>query len=305
MRKYTTNIREKLMSTEKIASPFYESATLVKSLKSDHVAELYKKKCNTDVTKWFYGTDTIYKYKCDLTGYEFWRPSHIAGNEAFYQTLESTWQNYYKTTRWEYPYAVKHIKDGMRVLEIGCGRGYFLRQIENKTKDSLGLELNKEAIRNKTTQITIIDSPIDTINSSSHGFFDVICCFQVLEHLIDPEVIIEKSISLLKDDGCIIISTPNSKYMPFIEENDAFDLPPHHMGHFSDETYEKIAGKYNLKVTCIRKEPRKASFENVEIKIAKNKSYRALKYLAKKIMNLAFRINKAPGPTILVILKKR
>lgn len=292
------------MSIEKTTSPFYESATLIKSLKSDHVIELYKKKCSVDVTKWFYGNDTIYKYKCDLTGYEFWRPSHIAGNESFYQTLESKWKNYYKETRWEYPHAIKHIKSGMRVLEIGCGRGYFLRKIEKITKNSLGLELNKDAIKNKTTKIEIIDSKIENISSSTHGFFDVICCFQVLEHLINPEVILEKSISLLKDNGCMIISTPNSRYMPFVEENDAFDLPPHHMGHFSDETYENIACKYNLKITCIQKELRKASFENVGVETAKNKSYRILKYLAKKIINTAFRINNVPGPTILVTLKK-
>ena len=59
--------------------------------------------------------------------------------------------------------------------------------------------------------------------------YDVITLFEVLEHLPDAKSFLSLVTQLLKEEGIIIISTPNNKmcWRP------ALDYPPHHLSRFT------------------------------------------------------------------------
>ena len=138
-------------------SPFGGAATHVRSLDVETLRSMYIAKCNYDPSRHFDGLQEIDLYECQKTGMRFWRPSRVAGDEEFYESVNKLWPNYYNTERWEYEGARKAIGKGLsRVLEVGCGGGYFLKSIETMVHNAAGLELNSKAIDKKVTIFPVI-----------------------------------------------------------------------------------------------------------------------------------------------------
>jgi 2-polyprenyl-3-methyl-5-hydroxy-6-metoxy-1,4-benzoquinol methylase len=103
---------------------------------------------------------------------------------------------------------------GQKILEIGAGTGNTLLYIkENRiAAEVMGVELMKMPGSNQ--EHPLIDKfQIANIEQediqAKEGTFDVILCPDVLEHLIDPWMVVEKIARYLKKDGLLIISIPN------------------------------------------------------------------------------------------------
>lgn len=251
----------------------------------------------------FKGNDFIGLYECKRTGYKFWRPEEIAGNEDFYKEISNAWTNYYRKERWEYPHVRKYLKKEYRVLEIGCGRGYFLRSIEGMVQSATGIEFNKEAIQNKVTNFEVLDQPLSQISSDGKKF-DVVCSFQVLEHIVDPNSFIKEALSCLEDDGTLILSTPNHDCMVFKLQEDIFDAPPHHIGAFNIHSYKKISAYMNAAIHKVVTEPMEIMIPPVTEKTRGNFLYRVARFASRKLLKASYVINNEPGRTILVFLKR-
>src|SRR5262245_16798914 len=138
-------------------------ARLVLSLPTCDVIAAYRKKCGADVSRWFGDLPEIYLFECEETRYRFWRPVSIAGDGAFYTYLSGLWQDYYRPERWEYPFVRRLIDRSCRVLEVGCGRGFFLKSIEDRVAGGMGIEFNVDAIAGKVTRLDIVNTPVERI----------------------------------------------------------------------------------------------------------------------------------------------
>lgn len=288
---------------DQLEGPFGRAEHLA-SLSTSYVAEMYKRKCGVDITQHFHGVDEIFLFRCSVTGYRFWQPAVVAGDEFFYRTLSQAWKEYYRDWRWEYDLLMPLMESSHSVLEVGCGRGYFLRGIENRVKLGTGLELNRQAIENKVTKFEVRTSTIEQVARDSGGKFDVVCSFQVLEHVTNPAEFIRSCLECLKPGGMLALSTPNIEFMPHVEQRDAFDLPPHHMGHFSEDVYRNIARYFNVEVRSIFKQPRYFSGETVTQNTRQNLIYRIYNAIARKAYSYIYRLAKEPGANILVVLRK-
>ena len=163
--------------TESVASPFGAGATKLLSLPTARVVEMYRMRCAVDVTAHFHGAENIDLYECERTGYRFWRPENLAGNEAFYKQLSSAWPNYYRTTRWEYSPALARCRPGQKLLEIGCGDGHFLRLAEAMGAEVRGLELNREAIARSEPGAGAADHR--GVCAGRIATLELVCSFQV------------------------------------------------------------------------------------------------------------------------------
>jgi SAM-dependent methyltransferase len=76
---------------------------------------------------------------------------------------------------------------------------------------------------------------------------DVICLFQVLEHMDGLDVLFEKLNWLLKPGGSIFIAVPNQNMIEFNELNGALlDMPPNHIGRWNRICFEIIGSRHNL-----------------------------------------------------------
>jgi 2-polyprenyl-3-methyl-5-hydroxy-6-metoxy-1,4-benzoquinol methylase len=234
-----------------------KSAAVVARIKTEYIESLYKKSFHIDVSRFFEKIDEVLIMKNPSTGLSFYTPRSIAGDGDFYEKLEKLpW--YYMKEKWEYDAVRDIIGINKSVLEIGCGDGSFLQKIQADQTKVVGLELNAHATECAQKK------KLEVYNETLAGFsarndtkesYDIICSFQVLEHVADPGTFIEQSVALLKPGGYMIVAVPNNdsymKYDPFPVMN----LPPHHMNIWTEKSLRAIAEIFGLKFDHILFEP--------------------------------------------------
>ena len=95
-----------------------------------------------------------------------------------------------------------------KILEIGCGTGATLLELRESAKASLLVGVDMHAFETQLDNFIVGD--IEQIELPyEKGFFDVIICADVLEHLIDPWKTVKKVTRYLKSGGLFIASIPN------------------------------------------------------------------------------------------------
>ncbi len=284
-------------------STFGGDASHIRSLAVEELCSMYVEKCNYDPSRHFDGLREIDLYECEKTGMRFWRPSRVAGDEAFYASLSQLWHNYYKTERWEYEGARQVIgSQGSRVLEVGCGRGYFLKSIETTAQNAAGLELNGKAIREKVTAFPVYPTTLQDHGRTMAREYDCVCSFQVLEHVADPMAFLTESALLVRRGGKLIISTPNYEFPLHASASDAFDLPPHHLNHFTPHVFERIANTLGFKLISTSVQESVSPKYKVWVSKDHSKLQRIIRSSVNRLINpLASKID--PGHTILAVFE--
>jgi len=167
------------------------------------------------------------------------------------------------------------------------------------------LEFNAEAIQKKVTRFAIIEQAVEMLAQERNNEFQAICAFQVLEHIAEPGVFLRAAVALLAPGGRMILSTPNRECLPLMNQEDAFDLPPHHMGHFSVSTFQNIAAELGLQVLKIHSEPRNHAREAVSDDTKHKLIYKTAALIATSAYNAAYRICHEPGFNLVAVLQKR
>ncbi|HEY9245662.1 MAG TPA: glycosyltransferase, partial [Candidatus Methanoperedens sp.] len=105
---------------------------------------------------------------------------------------------------------------GKYVLDLACGEGYGSSLLSKKASHVIGIEIDgatiKHARRKYTTQdLEFIQGSVLEIPILTEKKFDVIVCFEVIEHLEEHEKLLSEVKRLLKKEGLFIISSPNKK----------------------------------------------------------------------------------------------
>ena len=168
------------------------------------------------------------------------------------------------------------------ILDIGCGTGYFLSKIAPIAKNCYGVDPHtyKELKFDNIVNGTAENIPFD------NNTFDVVTCFDVLEHVQNPQVAMEGILRVLKPGGFAVISVPANQWMygPHDKENG-------HVRRFSKKEFESIVNP--------RFEIMKSTYFNtilypVEIIIR----------LMEKMLNIRLTKDEAPNPKLNNILFK-
>jgi len=211
---------------------------------------------NMDVSRFIDGRD-ISLWECSDTGYRFYHPFDIFGDGLFYEELQQKHPWYYKEGKYEHHRALQLIAPGSKVLEIGSGSGYFLGLCSEKGIDATGLEFNDEAISKcRAKGLRVEKQPIADFADQNPESFDVVCFFQVLEHISDVAAFVTDALRALKKGGKLIIAVPNNN--PFIFRHDVYhtlNLPPHHAGLWSRKAFEQLPRFFPIRLHDVFIEP--------------------------------------------------
>lgn len=128
-----------------------------------------------------------------------------------------------------YAIAAGFAKD-KKVLDLASGEGYGSFMLSEDAKEVVGVEIDKHAVEHaskkyrkdnlKFIQGSILDIPIDGKN-----IFDLVVCFEAMEHVDDHKKLFSEIKRLLKSDGVLIISTPNKiTYADLTNYNNPFHI---------------------------------------------------------------------------------
>ena len=108
------------------------------------------------------------------------------------------------------------IREGPNVvLDLGCGSGQLgKRLIElNKAVEVVGVEIFESAASKASKYYTkVIAGDIEKIHIPYLGYFDYVVCGDILEHLLDPWIVLQRVHGWLKPGGTLIASIPNVRY---------------------------------------------------------------------------------------------
>ena len=225
-----------------------DRVTKLSDIPTSWIIENYKSQFNVDVNKYFVNVPEISIYICNETKYKFFYPTNLEGDGQFYSQLERIpW--YYMEDKWEFLKASELIHQSDKVLEIGAGKGHFVKRLIERNIDAVGLELNDSAIgyANKNA-LPIFKQTIKEHSKILNQKYDVVCAFQVIEHVSNVKEFIEDCISVLKEGGLFIVSVPNHSSFLQYDSKNLLDMPPHHMGQWSEEALTNIAPLFELEL---------------------------------------------------------
>ncbi len=187
--------------------------------------------------------------RCDL---RFFQPDYT-GDEKFYNCLQK-YEWYYQDRKYEYDFAKQFVKKNARILEVGCGKGAFAKYIDNSVKYT-GLDFSIEA--REMASINGIEIKNDSIHeyAKKQKKHDVVCSFQVLEHVIDPYDFIKSSLKCLRKNGLLIIAVPSESSFVRYASNSILNMPPHHVSRWTDKSLNSISRLFSVEVVTLHHEP--------------------------------------------------
>jgi 2-polyprenyl-3-methyl-5-hydroxy-6-metoxy-1,4-benzoquinol methylase len=110
-----------------------------------------------------------------------------------------------------------------RALDVGCGEGGVGRSLRAAGATEVhGVELFEEAAaRAREVLDSVVSGSVEDALAGGllPGPFDTICCYDVLEHLVDPQAVLVSLRALAAPDGRLHISIPNARHFTLM-----FDL---------------------------------------------------------------------------------
>src|SRR5919109_2012590 len=103
-----------------------------------------------------------------------------------------------------------NLASGLEVLDAGCGVGYGTEMIAGAGASRVvGVDLSAEAIATASERAgELADFQVADVRDLpfNEGAFDLVVCFEVLEHLEDPEPVITGLKGVLREGGLLIAS---------------------------------------------------------------------------------------------------
>jgi len=157
------------------------------------------------------------------------------------------------------------IKKRGKVLDIGCGYGYFLAACSNYGYDVQGLDISEWASHHATKKLGL---PIRIGHMNEMEFpphcFDIITMWHFLEHTSDPRNAILRARDWLKSDGILIADVPNHEGTDARknwQEWVGWSLP-YHFFHFTPQTLKGLLTECGFRVV------KKKDYHSETVKVA-------------------------------------
>lgn len=115
---------------------------------------------------------------------------------------------------------IENVKDGEKVLDIGVGTGRLLRGVPRAKRYGIDVSLNYLE-RLSDSGIELCMGSVECLPYPD-GFFDVVACTDVLEHVFDLNAAISEIVRVLKPHGIFILRVP---YKEDLSQYLSKDLP--------------------------------------------------------------------------------
>lgn len=143
-----------------------------------------------------------------------------------------------------------------RLLDIGCGPGFFLATAIARGWRASGIEPSRQAAAHaRELGAAVSEDFFSEASVPALGRFDAVNLTNVLEHVPDPIGILTLARDLLDPGGVLCVGVPND-FSPFqVAAQAAADLddwwvaPPHHLNYFDFESLSALLTRLGFRVT--------------------------------------------------------
>lgn len=131
---------------------------------------------------------------------------------------------------------------GKKLLEIGCGAGFFLHFARQAGWQVEGIEYIDAAAKYARDKFDLNVQQGKFEEFSFHEEFDLIALLETLEHLREPCLSLKKIYRWLKPGGILLLSTPDYQSLSrvFLGLNWAVLSPADHLFYFTRDTISRL-----------------------------------------------------------------
>lgn len=178
--------------------------------------------------------------------HQLYKESHLTYGQEI-ANLKKTYGNYLENI-------INFMPRRNNLLEIGCGNGFFLEEALNiGFKNVWGVEPSVDAVSKASRKIR----PFIKINNFQpelfkNKYFDIICFFQTLDHIINPNIFLKDCFKILKKQGiifCIVHNSGSVLAKILGEKTPILDIE--HPYLYNKITLKKIFEKNNFEVVKV------------------------------------------------------
>jgi SAM-dependent methyltransferase len=182
---------------------------------------------------------------------------HLHYTEDYHRLISSAGED--SSDRWrDRLETVRQHKESGAILDLGCSSGGFLGFFRGESWKLYGIEMSADCAKRaeaRTGADVFVGDILDAPFASES--FDVITCFDVLEHLYEPLQVMTKVREWLKPGGIFYVQVPNidsAEARVFGTYWQGLELPRHlfHYSPTSLRSLAKISGLQEVSVTTER-----------------------------------------------------
>jgi SAM-dependent methyltransferase len=140
---------------------------------------------------------------------------------------------------------------GLRVLEVGCGRGALLARLAELGARVVGVEPGEPAALAARERGLCVHCEPFTADRFETERFDLIVHHTVLEHIEEPREFITQQLALLASGGVIICGVPDCG--PALRHGDLSILVHEHWSYFDVDTLGQLAASAGAATVACRR----------------------------------------------------
>lgn len=151
----------------------------------------------------------------------------------------------------------QYIRDTTKkLLDVGCGNGFFLSFMNQNGWETFGIEPSKKASEYARSLglFNIFNTTLEEFTENKwYGYFDAINFKCILEHVPNPIEILKICRNLLKDSGIVCIEVPNDFNSLQLQIHKSGNpqwwvQTPDHINYFDFDSLEKLLERLNFEI---------------------------------------------------------
>lgn len=166
--------------------------------------------------------------------------------------LTDFYTNLYQRTNYFSPITAKRYEELLeefepyrktnKILDVGCGCGFFLEIAKQKGWEVYGTEFAQNVVDECTAKgFNMQLGSLEDVHLENDTF-DVIVSIEVIEHLTDPKATVKEMYRILRPGGCVYITTPNFNSLLRYRLGPKYDVIrfPLHLIYFTPKTLRNL-----------------------------------------------------------------
>lgn len=226
--------------------------------------------------------------------------------------------------RARYAFAARFVSE-KRVLDLGSGEGYGAALLAEKAAEVIGIDYSEAAVRHASREYGREELSFRIGDAAaldaSLGRFDIVTCFEVLEHVAQEDALLAAITRVLEPTGTLFLSTPNRLVDRLFEEVANRDSYEYHINLLTPRQLNRAVEKRFHEVTLygqsIRGNPLHAIIKAADVFNLRHRIVRSAqlqKRIATKLMGepiagpmLSFRFSRLlvrQSPIVIVVASR-